>query len=479
MRSIRWRLIANTSAGVTIVLGLGAALAFIRIRESLYAELDRGLHQRAVSLLPFIAEKKGEIELEWLEFGLEPPGFQKGVDYFCLRRKDGTTVASSSEWARATVPQLSDSTSEPVFRAISLPGGASGRAVAIDMQPEVNLSKAEKAARLARGETRSPEGSHLQLVVARVDPVAPTVAAIRRLLVAVWVGCSLWSGAVIIYVVRRSLRSLDELKGRIGDLRDTISGQRITLRAPPVELAPVTLELNRLLERVESALVRERNLTSNVAHELRTPLAGILSTLEVTLSRPRSVDEYRESAHECMEIAKRLHWLVSNLLSLTRLEAGQVQLRPVPVDLAAVFAEWWQPFTARANERGLRIAWAITPAATLRTDSEFLRVVMNNLFDNAVSYTRAGGAIRIEAGARGEISVANQALETSPALIAHAFDPFWRHSRSREEVGTHAGIGLSLCRKIVEVLGGRISARIQEPQSWFVVQVDFPRSDFA
>ena len=119
---------------------------------------------------------------------------------------------------------------------------------------------------------------------------------------------------------------------------------------------------------------------------------------------------------------------------------------------------------------------AAEPSATLRTDSEFLRVVMNNLFDNAVSYSPHGGAIRIEAGASGDISVANHALETSPALIEHAFEPFWRHSRSREEVGTHAGIGLSLCRKIVEVLGGRISARIQEPQSWFVVRMDFPGS---
>lgn len=91
-----------------------------------------------------------------------------------------------------------------------------------------------------------------------------------------------------------------------------------------------------------------------------------------------------------------------------------MRLRPVPVDLAPVFSEWWQPFTARADERGLRVAWAIEPASTLRTDSEFLRVVMDSLFDNAVSYTPDGGTIRIEAGASGEISVANHALETSP-----------------------------------------------------------------
>lgn len=274
------------------------------------------------------------------------------------------------------------------------------------------------------------------------------------------------------WIVRKSLRPLDQLKAQIGRLEEGVSGQRIALLNQPAELEPVVDELNSLLERVEKALVRERTLTSNVAHELRTPIAGLLSTLEVTLNRLRSPAEYRESTQECFEIAKRMHWLVNNLLSITRIEAGNLQLRHQLVSIENALTEWWNPFAARADERNLRVEWMIQPDASIKTDPEFLRVVVTNLFDNALSYTPEGGTIRIEANSQGVVSIANQTIDLDAKTVERVFDPFWRFTDSREGAAAHAGLGLSLCKKIIELLGGRIQARVHESKGLFIVQLD-------
>jgi len=216
-------------------------------------------------------------------------------------------------------------------------------------------------------------------------------------------------------------------------LDQTTAGQRICLPNPPSELAPVTAELNGLLDRVERALIRERTLNSNVAHELRTPIAGILSNLEVTLARLRSPEEYRESSEECFEIAKRMHWLVTNLLSVARIESGNVQLQNRVVTIASALREWWQPFAARAKDRGIHVTWDIDRDAELKTDPDFLRVVATNLFNNAVSYAPEGGRIRITADNLGSISVANQSASLDAEVLDRVFDPFWRNTEAREE----------------------------------------------
>jgi signal transduction histidine kinase len=174
-------------------------------------------------------------------------------------------------------------------------------------------------------------------------------------------------------------------------------------------------------------------------------------------------------------MAKRMHWLVNNLLSIARIDAGSVKIQRETIALDDVLAEWWTPFAARAQERRLRVTWNVSPGAAIETDREFLHVVVSNLMDNAVCYTPAGGAVQIDVPADGSISIANTAVDLKPELAQHVFDPFWRHSETREEVGTHAGIGLSLCRKIIEMLGGQITARISPEGNLFTMRLEVGR----
>ncbi len=480
VNSLRWKLIVWILGGFTLLLGTGGTVVFFAIKERLYAEFDRNLVQRTVLLASMIESDRGAVKIEWLENGTSPPGHQPGVDYFSVWTKDSADpLAASPDMGTGWLPRFGGSFDQPEVRSVVLPGGQPARCAGIEFDVRRGLRNEDDADEKNSGDsaapaavTEQPGPKIVQLVIAKVDTVAPTLAAIRRPLIGLWAGGTFFGGLIIWIVVRRSLQPLDQLKVQIGRLEEGAPGQRIALRPQPTELEPVTQEMNRLLERVEKVLVRERTLTSNVAHELRTPIAGLLTTLEVTLNRLRSPEEYRESSEECFEIAKRMNWLVNNLLSITRIEAGNVQLQNHDVKIGSVLMDWWKPFESRAAERGLRVAWEVDPEAGIETDPEFFRVVVTNLFDNAVSYTPEGGTIRVEANADGVISVANPANGLSAEVVKHVFDPFWRNTESADGRAAHAGLGLNLCRKIIELLGGRINAQIKEPESLFVVRLE-------
>lgn len=478
MSSLRSQLTVGILSGMILLVGAGGVAAYIVIQRRLYSEFDRGLLQRAVLLASMIEEDAGAIKIEWLENGQTLPAPLPDGDYFSVwTQEQGDPLAASPGLDRESLPRFGGSFAQPELRQVILPGGLAGRGAGIQFDVRRGLRNDRPADARLREEAREEAASAadariVTLVIAKADTVASSLAAIRRALVGVWAGCTILSGLIIWLVVRRALQPLAQLQARLGSLQEATPGQRVVLARQPAELEPVTHELNRLLERVEQAFLRERTLTSNVAHELRTPIAGLLCTLEVTLNRLRSPGEYRESAEECFEMVKRMNWLVNNLLSISRMEAGNVRLHRQEVPIGAAFVEWWKPFESRCAERNLRVDWSIASGAVIQTDPEFLRVVMTNLFDNAVAYTPEGGRIRIEGDCRGGISVANQADALNDQVIQHVFDPFWRRSESRDGEVAHAGLGLSLCKKIIESLGGRISAEIKPPEGWFMVRVE-------
>ena len=483
MTSIQHRLILGVLVVVTLTLGVGGLAVYQRVATRLYDDFDRRLLQRARSLVSMIEREREWVEIDWLEIDEDPPGHEEHVDYYSLWFADGgETLVRDEDQGAWELPRFGSSAAVPVYREIELPGGRDGRAVGLkwalrsdfdDEPDEVEvLDPAVSFALPQRAMGDAGAQVEMQLVVGKVDEAGATLAILRGQLLLVWVGCGLLAGLLAWLAIARGLTPLRRLSANIAELKEQESGQRIASTDLPKELQPVAQALNALLERVEQALIRERTLTSNVAHELRTPVAGILSILEVTLGRLRSSEEYRTSSQECLEIAKRMHWLVSNLLSVTRIEAGNVRLQTREICLNDYLREWWEPFQSRADDKGLFLDWRVDPNVVIETDPEFLRVVVSNLFDNAVAYTPAERSIRIEVSPEGGVAIANQALNLDAKIIDRVFDPFWREDESRDQVGVHVGLGLNLCRKIVTMLGGTISAEVKEYDELFEVRLE-------
>lgn len=455
--SLRARLLLGTTLAMALILTVSGTLLYALWRASLIAEFDAALGTQA-RVLTSLVERQGEgIRLEFDARQFPEYARNERPEFFCFWRADGTVIYRSPSLNGADLERLVGTVTTPRLRAAVLPNGRPGRLVGFAFTPR--RGDAEAAGRPVTSDPRHD----VVLVVGR-----DTVAIERRLGRLAWLLVGIFGAAILAtlggmaWVVRHLLRPVDRLAGRIAALDADNLARRIGHAGVPAELRPVVERLDDLLNRLETAFAREKAFTADAAHELRTPLAGLRTTMEVALARPRELGQYQESLADCLDICAQMQALVNNLLSLARLEAGKVAATRSALAIADLVEECWRPFAGRAAERGLRLDWRLDRALRVESDREKLRLVLHNLFDNAVSYTDAGGAVRIEVGCEPpaglRLRVVNTGCAVPAAQIHRVFDRFWRGDAARAATGVHCGIGLSLCQKLVALLGGGIEA---------------------
>jgi signal transduction histidine kinase len=161
-----------------------------------------------------------------------------------------------------------------------------------------------------------------------------------------------------------------------------------------------------------------------------------------------------------------MHAMVDNLLALARAEAGQLKLAREEVDFQLLLDECWALLADRARRRGLHAEWQFAaPNSILSADREKLRLVLNNLLDNAICYSDQGGNVQARgwiAGGEFHFQLTNTGCRLTSEEVEHVFDRFWRGDTARTQSGLHCGLGLTLVRRLVELMSGTISARLLE-----------------
>jgi signal transduction histidine kinase len=278
--------------------------------------------------------------------------------------------------------------------------------------------------------------------------------------------------------VCRGLRPLQDVAAQIRRLDATDLSARVSVAAAPLEIRPVADRLNELLTRLEEAFQRERSSSADVAHELRTPLAGIRSAAEVALGRERSGSEYREALEDILHVTTGVQDMVEKLLAMARIEASEVEVSPEEVDFNDLVAACWEPFAAIAEARALQLNWLTGPEASSRADRPLLELAVRNVMQNAVRYADKGGTVTIEIATsedRVSLRVANTGSLVAEADAELVFQRFWRGDAARTEAGVRSGLGLSLVKKIMEVLGGEARVASHEGGQ-FVAWLSLPRA---
>jgi signal transduction histidine kinase len=286
-----------------------------------------------------------------------------------------------------------------------------------------------------------------------------TLARLRRLLAMVFGMAIVVSGGVLSAVVAHSTRPLRRLAGDIDSIRADDLSLRVVADSVPSELRPVVDRLNELLARLDRAFARERAFTADVAHELRTPIAGLHTTLEVCRSRPRSTADYETAIDKCLRMSEGIGSMIRTLLLMGRADAGQLVADRSDVELVALLEGCWAPFAHRATAKSAVVECDIK-TVRLETDVEKLKMLVNNLLDNAVSYVDEAGRIEIAGKLDGPsvvISISNTGSTIAPDQIPLLTERFWRGDSSRSATGLHCGLGLTLCDRLVGLIGGRLA----------------------
>lgn len=267
----------------------------------------------------------------------------------------------------------------------------------------------------------------------------------------------------------------------MGDTAKNISAenlsQRLDLAETDSELGQLALVLNQTFDRLQSAFEHQLRFTADASHELRTPLAVILSQAELTLSKPRSSDEYRAALETCQRAARRMRSLIDSLLLLARFDAGHPDLQRRSLDLAEVANESVELLRPLADERRITLGSEVSPMPVVG-DRDRLGQVVTNLLANAIRYNQEGGRVdvRVErVNGHAIVSVSDNGIGIPENELPHIFERFYRVDKARTRAEGGTGLGLAICQSVVEAHGGQIIAR-SEPQHGTTLEVRLPLS---
>ncbi len=465
IRSLRSRLLVGVLAAVTCLLALFGVGVYESFRRALMAEFDQSL----VSTARTLAAQRTRTQLELALESLPQFNSEEELAYFQAWAANGD-ITRSRTLGTGDLPRIAPSGDNPLFQDIILPSGQAGRAVAVFSSFQAGSARAAAAAR------KKPSAKAVLVMAQDTSEVKDRLAVLAVLLWAGGAATLAAAMAVMLIVVRRGLAPLNTIAHEISGITSDDLGYRVSAADMPAEMKPVASKLNDLLARLEEAFKRERGFASDVAHELRTPLAGIRSTLEVTLSRTRSSDDYVQAMEDCMAIAAQMQALVESLLMLARLSSGNVVLQRQELDLAAMVKGCWKLLPAAGGSD--------SPAFENRlgdlhctADADCMRMVLANLLDNAVTYNCPGGRVWVdgltENGAV-HISVSNTGCTLPAEAAEQVFAPFWRGDKSRTMTGMHAGLGLSLVQRSIESQGGAVKAIINKDDGIFTIRMTLP-----
>ncbi|MFT5734052.1 MAG: signal transduction histidine kinase [Planctomycetota bacterium] len=417
-----------------------------------------------------------QVETQSFPLDLERPlsGDAQQSHFYQCWLGGGVTVARSSNLGPADLPRLETKAGEPRYDDIVLPNGDKARAIAVRFLVGAPMDEAATAPDGSRA--RGAESHPVEVVVARsTRSVERSLQTLRWLLAATWAISMLTCAGIMHWLVRRGLSPLDKLSRQIRTFDQDRLDTWFELPGASEELEPVVRQLNGFVDRIREAFDREHAFTAHAAHEFRTPLAGLRSTLEVSLSKTRDADEYKEAEQACLKITTQLQRLIERLLELARAQAPDAQRRHDEISLNQLFDEAWLPFSDAAAEKGIALIPEIPHALIITTDRQLLRRVLENVLENAATYADDHSPLTLRAttGPDGtRIECTNQTKGLTPETAQEAFRPFWRGDSSRSSTGMHAGLGLALCKGFMEVLGGQITLDPKDDQ--FKVTLHLP-----
>lgn len=265
------------------------------------------------------------------------------------------------------------------------------------------------------------------------------------------------SGVVTWHLVRREMRALQAVRQEASGITAHRLDQRLSFTAVPVELAPLVTTLNEMLARLEESFRRLTEFSSDLAHELRTPVSNLLTQTQVTLTKERSADEYREVLASNTEELERLSRMISDMLFLAKADHAMVIPTRETVDMANEAQAVLDFYEALASEK--HIAVSLTGAGSMNGDRLMLRRALSNLLSNAIRHTPEGGEIQVVLSSSEhavQVSVSNTGTPIPAELHVRLFDRFYQVDASRERLGQEAGLGLAITDSIVRAHGGQI-----------------------
>ncbi|MFK3794958.1 MULTISPECIES: heavy metal sensor histidine kinase [unclassified Pseudomonas] len=274
------------------------------------------------------------------------------------------------------------------------------------------------------------------------------------------------------WAARSGLRPLRDMS----EVAASVSASSLTTRLPhhelPAELAELGLAFNAMLGRLDDGFQRLSAFSADIAHELRTPLSNLLTHTQVTLTRPRGLDEYREALLGNLEELQGMAQMVNDMLYLAKAEHGLLTLNREHLQLheeVDALLEFFLPLAEDAQVTLVREGHAV-----MKGDQHMLRRALSNLLDNALRFTPKQGRVSVTLTSAAQtlsIRIENTGKTIAPDALPKLFDRFYRADPARHEGSEHAGLGLAITQSIIKAHGGTIRCESQDGVTRFWIEL--------
>ncbi len=445
-KRLMWTMVLSQAV---LAAGLVATGVFYTHRQ-LLATLDSNLQARAMSVAALVRYPEDHSKKLMFETDLVPPSANPAQpDVYQIRGEDGAIVAQSADWSETIAP------GGQRFWKFSFQG-IPYRGLYLQHVPVLDREE---------GPTAAP--SHLDVIYAssmselrgQVWAAGAYIALASLVLLLATVWLALWG-------LQRNLAPLQHLAHGAAQ----VSAQQWDFHAPPeaesvAELAPLTSALQTMIVRLRQSFMQQREFLGNAAHELKTPVAVLKSTIQSLLQRPRTSAEYQAGLTQSVEDVERLEKLLRWMLRLARAEQwayGTLDRKLEPIDINLTCQTAMEAMRGLANAHRTTIHFHETAPVISRADPEDLELVWVNLLENAVRYSPNGSEVDMTLEANGNniarVVVSDKGMGIPREELSLIFERFHRGDPSRNRETGGFGLGLAIAKALVEAYGGKISA---------------------
>ena len=260
------------------------------------------------------------------------------------------------------------------------------------------------------------------------------------------------------FMAKKALSGLEEVTHTAQRISRDALGERVPIKHRGHEIDLLATTFNRMLDRIENLVTGIKEMSENIAHDLKSPLTKLRGSAEVALTTDAPLEEYRIMAADTIEECDRLLDTINAMLVISRTEAGVGELQMEDLDAAEVVREACDLFQPLAEEGGVSLTCRVPHSCPFRGDVGMIQRMIANLVDNAVKYTPSGGAVDVAVKEENRnfvsIAVRDTGIGISQEDLPRIFERFYRSDPSRSQAG--AGLGLSLARAVVRAHGGEI-----------------------
>ncbi|SEJ84394.1 heavy metal sensor histidine kinase [Paraburkholderia diazotrophica] len=321
-----------------------------------------------------------------------------------------------------------------------------------------------------------PSHEVVRVVVARAASDRQSLLESYR--VDIWVAVAFGAalvGTLGYAVARQGLLPVRSIGRQTSRIEAHNLSERLDIKGGPVELQEIALSVNRMLDRLERAFVRLSQFSSDLAHDMRTPLANVISASQVTLSRTRTTEEYEALIDSNIEECERLHRMIENMLFLARTDNAQQVLHVSELDAKDELGRLASYFQGLAEEADIHLT--VEGNARVAADATLFRRAVSNLISNALEHAFHGSSVELSASESAKytvIEVTNQGHSIAPEHVDKIFERFYRVDASRHGSAKNTGLGLAIVKSIMELHRGKVDVASYGERTTFTLY--FPRA---